>query len=489
VASRSQLFSRRRFLGLAASAAFWAGQVKRSDRNLDEGLPPDVITPQDPRYDWARRDANARIDDRPALIVYCRTASEVARCVRWADRHDMPVAVRSGGHDYEGFSLNDGGLVVDTSLMREIRIDERTGSATLGAGTRLGDAYGTLASAGWTLPGGVSPGVGISGLTTGGGYGLLARWRGLLCDSLRRVTLVDGAGEIHDSARDERGGDILWACQGGGGGSFGVVTSLEFSLVRLPGRVTRFSFLWAWEDDVAASILDAWLRASQESPRGITSVLTFAGGSPRTIRCFGLSVGEESALRAFSARLERCQAPRRRITVSEPLWPALQSMMGTPAARQSWKMKSSFGDRPLAPAAIARAVRHMAEQPSDATCILAFEALGGAVQDIAPDATAFPHRRSLFLLQYQTYWNRPAAAAGAFSWVRRAFADIDPYTARASYRNYSDLDLSDWPQRYFAANYPRLQRIKAALDPRNLFRFPQSIRLPEGNPPAAIRPR
>ena len=124
------------------------------------------------------------------------------------------------------------------------------------------------------------------------------------------------------------------------------------------------------------------------------------------------------------------------------------------------------------------AVRHVEAAPPAVTCILEFDAFGGAVNDVRPQATAFPHRSMCYSLQYQTYWNQTSATDAAFAWIRTAFSAIDPHTERKSYRNYCDLDLMDWQRRYFGDNYPRLQAIKAALDPHNLFRFHQSIELP-----------
>jgi hypothetical protein len=157
---------------------------------------------------------------------------------------------------------------------------------------------------------------------------------------------------------------------------------------------------------------------------------------------------------------------------------AIDKIMGHKSARQSWKMKSSFGAHPLSADGVTAAVRQFASMPAAVTCLLVFDGFGGAVNDVKSSATAFPHRDMCYLLQYQTYWNQPSEASDAFAWVRDAFAAIDPHTARKSYRNYCDLDLSDWRERYFAGNYPRLQAIKTQLDPDNLFRFPQSIDSP-----------
>jgi hypothetical protein len=141
-------------------------------------------------------------------------------------------------------------------------------------------------------------------------------------------------------------------------------------------------------------------------------------------------------------------------------------------------MKSSYGRSPLDATTIATAVALVERAPAEARCILQFDGFGGAINDIAPAETAFPHRDMSFSIQYRTYWSDPSVGDLAFDWARRAFAELDPHTAMRSYRNYCDLDLVDWQQRYHAQNYKRLQLIKKKLDPGNRFTFAQGIELP-----------
>jgi FAD/FMN-containing dehydrogenase len=483
-----RLISRSSFLGqIGTGITGFASRSILASAIRGDGLPKYVVRPGDQTYEKARQDENARLDFRPDVIAYCRCPDDVALCVRWAAANNKTVAIRSGGHDYEGFSLNNGGMVIDLSKYRSVAVAPGGDTAVIRAGTDLGMMYHELARARRTLPGGTSPSVAVAGLTTGGGYGLMVRRHGLMCDKLRRVKMIDARGHIRDSATDKLGEDILWACRGGGGGSFGVVTDLEFDLVPIPEEVVYFSLLWAWDELRAESILMRWMSWAKDAPRELTSILTLAGGSPKTIRCTGLFLGRASTLKPMLQTLSPDSAPKRSNIESLPHIDAIDRLAGSGSSRQSWKMKSSLGANPLTSDGARAAIRQLEATPHAVTCVLEFDAFGGAVNDVKPEASAFPHRNMSYSLQYQTYWNQESARDAAFSWIRNAFSAIDPHTQRKSYRNYCDLDLTDWQRRYFADNYPRLQAIKAALDPDNLFRFPQSIELPYVAKPNSVR--
>jgi len=414
----------------------------------------------------------------PDAIAYCDTRDEVAQSVRWATDHEKPIAVRSGGHDYEGFSLNRQGLVIDVSGYDDVTLHGDGTRVTIGAGAMLGDVYRELAKANRILPGGTCPSVGIAGLVTGGGYGMLVRRYGLTCDWLRRVTLIDRNGQVRDSSSDESGDEILWAARGGGGGSFGVISDFEFETLACPPKVVYCSVRWKWDASTVATILARWMEWTNDNRRDLTSGLTLQAGAGRSVHLTGQSLGDEREMSQMVAVLAKGTKPTRSVVTSMPYLDAVNAFAGSASPRQSWKNKSSFGSDPLDAKAIATAVDILEAAPHSATCILSFDSFGGAANDVSADKTSFPHRDMSYLLQYQTYWQRREATPEAFAWVKSAFDAIDPHTARRSYRNYADLDLKDWQRRYFAANYPRLQSIKKTLDPHDVFRFPQSIELP-----------
>ncbi|HEY7993545.1 MAG TPA: FAD-binding oxidoreductase, partial [Candidatus Eremiobacteraceae bacterium] len=419
-----------------------------------------------------------RLVFRPDVIAFCVTRDDVVQSIRWATDHGKTVAVRSGGHDYEGFSLNNRGIVIDVSGYDDVTLHADKKRVTVGAGARLGDLYRALAKANRTLPAGTCPSVGIAGLATGGGYGMLVRRFGLTCDWLRRVTLVDSDGLVRDSASDKNGTDILWATRGAGGGNFGVITDFEFETIASPSDVVYFSVRWKWDTSTVETLLTRWMDWTNDDTRALTSGLTLQTGAGRSVHLTGQFLGDERELAAMVAAFTKGTKPTQLVVTSMPYMDAVNAFAGSASPRQSWKNKSSFGSDPLAATAISTAIEILEAAPPSATCVLSFDSFGGAANDVEPDKTSFPHRGMSYLLQYQTYWDRQDASTDAYAWVRSAFDAIDPHTARRSYRNYADLDLKDWQHRYFAGNYARLQSIKKTLDPHDVFRFPQSIELP-----------
>jgi FAD/FMN-containing dehydrogenase len=280
-------------------------------------------------YEQARRIANARLDFRPAEIVYCYGESDVVAAVRYGVAHGMQICVRSGGHDYEGFSLNNGGLVIDVSRCDRYEVrypDDGAGgaepTAIVGPGTPLRTLYHRLANTrdpndpgafGFTLPGGSCGGVGVGGLVTGGGFGLISRKYGMSCDRLVRMRLVDGSGALHEATRDHDPDGLLWATCGGGGGNFGVVTELEFELVPAPRAVTTFAYVWPAHDDLIARIarrFTAW----KPSEDVFATLLFKAGGDAGSQivfagQSFGSNRRRAPRSRRSSARCRRRSPP------------------------------------------------------------------------------------------------------------------------------------------------------------------------------------
>src|SRR5437016_6987719 len=191
---------------------------------LRRGLAGDVLTPGSAGYDRARLLYSPRFDSiHPAAIVFCETVGDVVHTIRWARRYRVHLVARSGGHSYAGYSTTTG-VVLDVSRLNRVRVEGRR--AVVGAGALLVDVYSALAAHGLMIPAGTGPSVGIAGLTLGGGHGYAVRKLGLACDALLGLTIVTAAGEVL-RCDERRHADLFWACRGGGGGNFGVVTSFN----------------------------------------------------------------------------------------------------------------------------------------------------------------------------------------------------------------------------------------------------------------------
>ena len=180
-----------------------------------EGLTGHIILPDSPDYDEARKNYNGRFNKFPKIILYCLAVQDVVNAIRWVRKNQMPFRIRGGGHSYEAYSLMNGGLIIDLSNLLDLWINRENLTARVGAGFRLSELYEALWREGLVLPGGTCPTVCISGLTLGGGYGLLSRLLWMTCDNLLELEMVTAEGEII-RANENQHSDLLWACRGGG---------------------------------------------------------------------------------------------------------------------------------------------------------------------------------------------------------------------------------------------------------------------------------
>ena len=205
--------------------------LERSDKLKQTKLTGRIVVPSDPDYDVARMNLNLSIPKLPCIIVFCQNKNDVCNALKWARERHVPFRLRSGRHSYENFSLLNRGLIIDVSEMHRITVHTDKLTATIEAGANLGTVYKELWNYGVTIPAGTSASVGIVGLTLGGGIGMLSRLFGLTCDQLIEVEMVQACGKFGAKiirASEHENHNLFWACRGGGGGNFGIITSLTF---------------------------------------------------------------------------------------------------------------------------------------------------------------------------------------------------------------------------------------------------------------------
>src|SRR6201994_2207140 len=458
-----------------------------------------LVRPGESAYTVSKRLFDPRFDSlHPAGIAYCRNPHDVATCLAFVRKFGLPVAARCGGHSYAGW-CSASGLIIDVTRMSGVNVSGST--ATVGAGTRLIDFYNGLAAHGRGVPGGACPTVGISGLTLGGGVGVVSRAYGTTSDNVKSLQIVTADGQIR-TCNPTQNSDLFWACRGGGGGNFGVVTSFTYRTYPV-GQIVLFFLSWPWSQ--AARVISSWQSWAPHAPDALWSNVHLAaatGGSVPSIQVGGTYLG---SIGAAAAQLEKLYAAAgshpsspfmettswlhamlveagcARLTV-DPCHLPTQNPVGK-LARASEYAKSDFFTKPLNSHGIGTLLAGVesfqrAGGAPGASGGIAFDALGGAVNRVAPGATAFVHRNALFQAQYTTTWPlgaAPAAVARQHSWQQSFWQSMRPFASGQAYQNYIDPALTNWRQAYYGANLTRLTQVKAKYDPGRVFRFPQAI--------------
>jgi FAD/FMN-containing dehydrogenase len=466
---------------------------------LGHDLSGPLVRPGEAAYTVSKWLFDPRFDSlHPAGIAYCRNPHDVATCLAFVRKYSVPVAARCGGHSYAGWSSSSG-LIVDVTRMAGVNVSGST--ATVGAGTHLIDFYSGLAARGRAVPGGSCPTVGIAGLTLGGGVGVVSRAYGLTSDNVQSLQIVTADGQVRTCSSSQNS-DLFWACRGGGGGNFGVVTSFTFG-THPAGEIVLFFLSWPWSQ--AARVISAWQSWAPHAPDALWSNLHLAaapGGSVPTIEVGGTYLG---SIGAASAQLEKLYAAAgsspsspfmettswlhamlveagcASLTVNECHLPT-QNPAGQ-LSRASEYAKSDFFTKPLSSQGIGTLLSGVegfqrAGGAPGASGGIAFDALGGAVNRIAPGATAFVHRNALFQAQYTTTWpvgSASAAVSRQHAWQQSFWQSMRPYASGQAYQNYVDPALTNWQQAYYGANYTRLTQVKARYDPDRVFTFPQAV--------------
>jgi hypothetical protein len=474
-----------------------AGPATASDWSaLAQTLHGTLMLPSSVGYAADRLLYNAKfVGLHPRAIAYCASADDVARCVDFATSHGVSIAARSGGHSYGGYSSCDG-LVIDVSRLASINVDTSSNTTTIGAGAQLIDVYNAIGNHDRLLPGGSCPTVGIAGLTLGGGIGVFGRKYGLTSDNLLSVALVSADG-TQLTANAQNHSDLLWACQGGGGGNFGIATSFEFVIHPMP-EVALFTLQYPWS--AAPTMLGAWQQWVSGAPDELWSncLLLSEGTAGYLAQVSGVFCGSASQLASLLAPLKSSigTVPTADFLGSNDYITAMkieagcsglsiaachQSPEGT-LGRQAYSAKSSYVNGPMTSAQVALNVDAVVNLRSRAPTIgggLAFDAYGGAINRVASDQTAFVHRDKLACIQATFSWSSfttPSEIAAGQEWLTWLGTNVfDPQSG--AYQNYIDPTLSDWKTAYYGSNLQKLVQIKAKYDPRNTFSFPQSIPL------------
>ena len=444
-----------------------------------------LLRPGDPMYPAATIINAARyMTSVPQGIAVCVSPDDVATCVNWARETGTPFAVRSGGHNYAGFSTSDG-LVIDVRQLNQVTADPATGIVTAGGGANNADAGRALGPAGLYVAGGRCPTVGLSGLTLGGGWGFSNRLLGLTCDNLISTDLVTASGDLVTASETENP-DLFWAVRGAAGGNFGVHTSFTYQAVP-SADVTLFDLSWRGGESLGLvlAIQDFHINAPREV--GMRSAVTPvalmpASGDPGPleVNLLGLAWGPESMVNDLLAPMLAIQPPDRQLVQTMP-FTAARTYLAAETPSGAYDLKNGFARTALPEEVLAGVLddlQRMPGVPSRAQeSSFGLYGWGGAVNEVAPDAMAFVHRDAVMMVKTEILWDPiddPELIASNIQWNQDTFARLEPHLEGA-YQNFPDRGRADWADAYYGSNLPRLREVKRAWDPGNLFRYGQSI--------------
>ncbi|MFB9907134.1 FAD-binding oxidoreductase [Allokutzneria oryzae] len=435
--------------------------------NLKARLNGRVARPGESGYNAARPFNTALPKTAPAAVAQVRGVDDVQACIELARRSHIPIAARSGGHSYAGYSFPDNGLVVDLRQLASVEVRD-DGVVEIGAGAKLADVYAALAAEGRCLPAGTCPSVGIAGLALGGGLGVLTRKFGLTSDHMLSARIVTADGVARTASADGDA-DLHWALRGSGGGNFGVVTSFEFSTEKAPSQLTVFHL--AFPAGASAEVLGAWQDWIAEAPAELWANCVVEGGSPPKCRVSGCYVGTSARVNTMLTQLVRRTGSRTTSrTVQTLSYLAAMRHFANTSGKTGFVASSRVLEKRMdEPGTLATLVNDRPEMD------LLFDPLGGAVSTVDGSATAFPHRSALATVQVyvDTEAANQRAAASEVDTVQREIAD---QAGRGAYVNYIDPAQRDWPQAYYGNNLNRLRQVANLYDPDGVFAFAQGLR-------------
>jgi hypothetical protein len=485
---------RRAFLkvsgGLSAQIMVGASLLSVRQAEADTGLPIAALKAAlDPKKDLVlipvtktSRQYDISFSKRtqltPRVRVVAASAAAVSTTILWAVNNGVGFAVRSGGHSYEGFSQSPD-LVIDVRGMKAIKLSGDRKSVTIGAGSSLGSVYDALASSHRAIPAGSCFPVGVAGHSLGGGFGLLGRPFGLACDSILSMEVVDASGKIL-TASEQENTDLFWALRGGGNGNFGVVTNFNFR-TSLVNMVAKFAITWTKPVAQAVKIVQAWQQWLENVPSSITGTLhlTKAKGGLIQVHMAGLSVQSESSLNVELKRLQSLAGAANVRTTTMTFHQAATIFNGGEPNPDSvlMKAKSDYVTEPMTGQGILTLLNGLMKAPGEIAVLC--DTYGGAINRIAADAMAFVHRgNTRYVMQYYMQWDSAGATDANIAMMRTLYTSMRPFVSGGCYVNYCDLDLGDgYAKAYWGDNLPRLMKIKAEVDPKNIFKHAQSVPL------------
>lgn len=438
-----------------------------------------LIRPGDEGYDEARTVWNATVDKHPALIVRCGGTADVMSAVAFAKEHGHLISVKGGGHNIAGRAVADGALMIDLSPMSAVRVDPDEKTARVEPGVVLNELDHETQAFSLATPVGYNSTTGVAGLTLGGGFGWLSRKYGMTVDNLISADVVTADGELVHASETENE-DLFWGLRGGGG-NFGIVTSFEFELHDVGPTVLSGPIVHPFED--TAAVLSEYREFAAAAPRDATVWFVIRHAPPlpfipeewhgrKVLILAAFYAGEMSDGEKVLQPLRDIGSPIADAVGPHPYagWQQAFDGLAEAGERNYWK-SHTFVE--MTDGMIDNFVAYGETIPSEATEIACAQ-LGGAINDVPVDATAYPHRNAEFTMNLHTQWKDPEQDEECISWARKMHEAMTPHATGGVYANFVPEEVGD-QQAAYRENYDRLVEVKNKWDPENLFRLNHNV--------------
>ncbi|MHC1681509.1 MAG: FAD-binding oxidoreductase [Clostridiaceae bacterium] len=426
-----------------------------------------VITPTNEEYDILRLEYNRDINKFPIAMVYCYNPVDVSNAIKWCRKNSIGFRIRTGGHNYEGYSTDNGVIVIDTSYMNKIFIDNQNDVVKIQAGARLGNIYGALADEGYAFNGGTCPSVAISGLVLGGGIGLSCRNFGLVTDNLLEIQMVDASGNII-TANKYSDRELFWACRGAGGGNFGVAVSYIFKVHKVD-KVTLIQLRWNGDSRIEFfNLWQNWLKTADKK------ISCFAGFYKESIYLNGFFYGPKFKAEEILEKFLMLPGLLKSSSIEYvPFIDAVRAIGSFYGPPDSFKSTGRFVYTPFTKRNITKLVEYVDNSPGKDNCSIRFYSLGGTIKELPSNYSAYYYRNAEYIIGISSDWEKEDGEIYK-DWVSEVFQYIKPLT-NGSYVNFPYSGLKNYGLAYYGDNYHHLRKVKTSYDPENIFKFQQSI--------------
>ena len=440
-----------------------------------------VVLPADPNYEETRRIWNATINKRPAAIIRCADANDVPHVITFARENGLELSIRGAGHNIAGNSLCDGGLTLDFSGMKNVRVDNAKKRAYVEPGATLGDFDMAVQAHGLATPVGINSTTGIAGLTLGGGFGWLTRKYGLTIDNLVSAEVITADGNRITASEDSHAG-LFWAIRGGGG-NFGVVTQFEFKLYPVGPEILAGLIVFPFSQ--AKQVLSQYREFVKSAPLELNVWIVLRQAPPLPFLPTDVHGKEVVVLPVFYAgeisEGEKLIQPMRGF--GKPLgehigpmpytqWQKAFDGLLTPGARNYWK---SHNFTKLADGVLDAMIEYAGKLPSS-QCEIFLGLLDGVSNAVPADATAYGPRDAKFALNVHSRWDAETQDEKCIGWAREFFKASAPYASKGAYVNFMTEEEGARVESAYASNYDRLREMKRRYDPDNFFHINQNIK-------------